>query len=334
MEVKEFLQKLVNRENLSAEEAEAMMDAKMKNLYTPAQVAALLVALKMKGESIEEISSFAKVMRKNAVRINPKVKMLVDTCGTGGDFFSTFNISTASAFVVAGAGISVAKHGNKSISSKCGSADVIEAFGGKMLLPLQVERCIEEIGIGFMFAPFFHPAMKNVAPIRKELGIRTVFNILGPLTNPANANVQLIGVYDPLLTEIIAQTLNLLGTEHALVVHSEGMDEIGLGKTKISELKNGKIENYILDASEFGFVKNEIPRVNSDLESAEIIKNVLNGKKSGARDVVLLNSAAAIYVGGKAKNINEGIEIAKHSIDSGNAAEKLNQFILFTKSFL
>lgn len=330
----DLLKKLVARENLSSGEAESLMEGMMSGSLTHAQMAAALVALKMKGETREEISAFAKVMRKNAVQINPEPEsesgMLVDTCGTGGDSLDTFNISTAAAFIAAGAGVQVAKHGNRSVSGRSGSADALEQLGAKMLQPPQVERCIEQVGIGFMFAPFFHPAMKNAAPVRKELGIRTVFNILGPLTNPANAQAQVIGVFDPSLTGTFAHVLHSLGTMHALVVHSEGMDEIGLGKTRISELKDGKIENYEIDGKEFGFEKKEIPRVHGKEESAAMIVRVLEGERGAARDVSVLNAAAAIYVGGKAETIAGGAGLAADSIDSGKALEKLNRLVKFT----
>ncbi len=359
----ELLQKLIAGKDLSAEEAESAMDAMMNAKYTAAQTAALLVALRLKGETEDEIAAFAKVMRKNAVQIHPTFgyaegaavgnfsgnsrtsdrmaktgsgkpetpnSKLVDTCGTGGDSSHTFNISTAAAFIAAGAGVKIAKHGNRSISSASGSADVLEQLGAKMLQPQQVEKCIEKVGIGFMFAPFFHPAMKNVGPVRKELGIRTIFNLLGPLTNPANAKAQVLGVFSPSLTERFAKVLHSLGTENALVVHSEGMDEIGLGKTNISELKDGEIKSYELDAKEFGFAKKEIPKCDSKEESAKIILGVLNGEKGAARDISVINAAAAIYAGRNAQTLKDGIGIANESIDSGKAREKLNALVKFT----
>lgn len=328
-----IIKKLTEGKNLASDEAEELMQLMMDGKMAGAQIAGALVALKMKGETEEEISAFAKIMRKNAIQINPKVKggNLVDTCGTGGDRICTFNISTVAAFIAAGAGVNIAKHGNRSVSSKCGSADVLEMLGAKMLEPRHVEDCIENIGIGFMFAPYFHPAMKNVAPVRKELGIRTVFNILGPLANPANAQAQVLGIFDAALTEKIARILDALGLKHALVVHSEGMDEIGLGKTKISELKNGNAETYEINGSDFGLKKREIPKVNSAQESANIIKNILKGKEEGpAREVSALNAAAAIYVAGNADSIGRGLELAFESIDCGMAYEKLEQLIAFS----
>ncbi|VVB98396.1 Anthranilate phosphoribosyltransferase [uncultured archaeon] len=326
----ESLAKLTGKKDLTTQEAEELMDKMMSGQLTGAQAAALLVALKMKGESEDEITAFARVMRRNAVRISPRAQALVDTCGTGGDSSLTFNISTAAAFIAAGAGIPVAKHGNRSVSGKSGSADVLEQLGVRLLQPPEVEKCIDRIGIGFMFAPYFHPAMKNVAQVRKELGIRTVFNILGPLTNPAGASAQLIGVFDPSFTGTFARVLSSLGTNHALIVHSEGMDEIGLGKTTVAELKGGKTSAYELDAGELGFSKSEVPKADSARESSKIILGVLGGEKGPALDVSLLNAAAAIYVGGKTKTIEKGIELARDSVDSGKAGEKLEQLAGFS----
>lgn len=325
-----MLQKMMDGKDLEAEEAEALMRAIMGGGMPDAEIAGVLVALKMKGESVGEISSFAKVMRENAVRISPKVEgALVDTCGTGGDSSNTFNISTTAAFIAAGAGLPIAKHGNKSVSSKSGSADVLEALGGKMLPPEKVEECMERVGFGFMFAPFFHPAMKNVMPARKALGVRTVFNVLGPLTNPAGAGAQVLGVFDGGLRETLAEVLNSLGTERAMVVHSVGMDELGLGKSEVAEVKGGKVESYSLEAGEFGLSSGKVPTCASAEESAAIVKGVLGGEEGSARDVSVLNAAAAIYVGGKAADIREGVEIAAESVDSGKARGKLEEFVRF-----
>lgn len=326
----DILSKLVQGQDLTSKEAECVMQDIMSGNVNPVHASAFLISLKMKGETIEEISAFAKVMRENAVNINPKAGMLVDTCGTGGDSSNSFNISTTAAFVAAGTGVAIAKHGNRSVSSNCGSADVLEELGVRMLEPKQVEKCIEKIGIGFMFAPFFHPAMKNIMPVRKDLGVRTVFNILGPLTNPANAKAQVLGVFDPELTETMASVLASLGTKHALVVHSDGMDEIGLGKTKVSELKQGKVNNYTLDAKKLEVNPGKIPKVSSKKESAELMLEILGGKQQGAaRDIVVLNAAAAIYVSGKADSIEQGLKAAYQSIDSGNAMNKLQELIQF-----
>ena len=327
--------KLTEGKNLSTEEAQSAMEGMISGTFTPAQSAALHVALKMKVETNEEITAFAKIMRKHAVAIHPKAKNtddmgLVDTCGTGGDASFTFNISTAAALIAASAGVKIAKHGNRSISGKSGSADVIEALGIKILQPQQVEKCINECGFGFMFAPYFHPAMKNIMPVRKELGIRTVFNVLGPLTNPAGAQAQLLGVFNVALAPKLAEVLQMLGTKHALVVHSEGMDEIGLGKTNVCELKDGSISTYVIDASEFGMKKRTVPTAQSKEESAAIVLEVLAGKPGAALDVSLLNAAAAIYVSGKAETIKQGLEIAREAVKSGAANKKLEQLRAFT----
>lgn len=321
----------VEGKDLSKELAETSMKEIMSNESSEAQIAALLVALRMKREAPEEIAAFARVMREHCEQINPTVDgTLVDTCGTGGDSRKTFNVSTAAAFVAAGAGVQVAKHGNRSVTSKCGSADVLEELGVNLeLSPEHVEKAIEKIGIGFMFAPKFHSAMKHALPVRKELGIRTIFNVLGPLTNPANAEAQVLGVYEPLLTEKMAQVLGLLGTKHALVVHSDGMDEIGLGRTKISELKNQQAETYYLDEGEFGFEGGTLPAPQTVQESAVVLRDILNGIGGAAQDIVVLNAAAAIYVGGKANTIKEGIELAEDSIASGRAIQKLEGLTRF-----
>jgi anthranilate phosphoribosyltransferase len=325
----ELLQKLTRREDLTPAEAESLMDSMMEGKISDAQKAALLIALKMKGESRDELASFASAMRRHGVHIHPKAQNVVDTCGTGGDGSCTFNVSTAAALIAAGAGVQIAKHGNRAASGKCGSADVLESFGVKLLLPPQVERCIDDIGIGFMFAPYFHPAMKSVAAVRKELGVRTVFNMLGPLANPADAKHQLLGVFSPALTEDYAHVLLALGSERAMVVNSEGMDEIGLGITRISELKGKKITTYDMDASEFGFRKSDIPKANSVQEGAALLKGVLGGAEGAARDVALLNAAAAIYVSGKAETIDAGLRLAEESVDSGKAEEKLKMLADF-----
>jgi len=327
--MKEILQKLTEGKDLDAEEAELAMQRIMKGESNGAEIAGFLVALKMKGETTEEITAFAKVMKENSNSIHPKVELLVDTCGTGGDNSGTFNISTTSAFIAAGAGVPIAKHGNRSVSSKCGSADVLEELGAKMLQPSEVEKCIEDIGIGFMFAPYFHPAMKHVMPARKALGIRTVFNVLGPLTNPAGAQAQVLGVFDESMTEKMAEVLLGLGTKHALVVNGEGTDEIVFGKTKVSELKNGKIETYIIDGKELGFEDKEIPKPESKDDNAKILENVLKGEEGTAKEISILNAAAAIYVGGKAGSIEKGINAAREAVDSGKAYEKLKSFIEF-----
>src|SRR3989338_4779246 len=253
--IQETISKLAEKKNLTGNEAENAMNFIMEGKATTPQIKEFLLGLKSKGETIEEITACAKVMREKSLRIDPDANHLVDTCGTGGDNSGTFNISTAAAFVAAGAGASVAKHGNKSISSKCGSADVLRALGVNIELePLQVKECIEKAGIGFMFAPKFHPAMKYAMDARRELGVRTIFNILGPLTNPAGAKSQLIGVFDPKLMPVMANVLKNLGSRHAMIVNGDGMDEISISsKTDVVELKDGIIENYSINPSEFGF---------------------------------------------------------------------------------
>src|SRR3989339_1318952 len=256
--IKSAIDKAVNRRDLTLSEAEKTLNIIMAGKATSAQIAALLTALRMKGETIDEITGFAKAMRKNAVKISPASRKIVDACGTGGDLSNTFNISTISAIVAAGAGVNIAKHGNRSVSSKCGSADLLEALGVKFdISPQKVEECIDAIGFGFIFAPNFHKAMRFAMPTRREIGISTVFNILGPLTNPANAQAQVLGVFHPDLTEIMAKVLNNLGVKQALVVHGiDGLDEISISeKTKISHLKDGKVENYFIKPEDFGFIR-------------------------------------------------------------------------------
>ncbi len=317
--------KLMRRENLTREEARAAMNGIMSGKSSHVQTAAFLVALQMKGPTREEITALAMEMRSHGVSIRPSREPLVDTCGTGGDSSNTFNISTAAALIAAGANVPIAKHGNRSVSSSCGSADVLEALGVRMLQPEEVESCINRIGIGFMFAPYFHPAMKNVAPVRKELETRTIFNILGPLANPAGASAQVLGVFDPELTEIMARVLLDLGTKRALVVHSEGMDEIGLGCTRVSELLNGQVDTTIIHAADFGIERQPVPKVSSKEESASIIRGVLNGDRGPARAIAALNAAAAIYVAGLAGGIADGLERAFASIDSKAALAKLDE---------
>ncbi|MFH2106640.1 MAG: anthranilate phosphoribosyltransferase [Candidatus Micrarchaeota archaeon] len=330
-----ILQKLAESKDLASKEAEGVMQALIDINVNLIQASAILTALRMKGETIDEITAFAKVMKQNAICIKPNSKFLVDTCGTGGDSLGTFNVSTTAMFVVAGAGCAVAKHGNRATSSSCGSADVLEHLGINInMAPKDVERCIERIGLGFMFAPIFHPAMKNVAPIRKELGIRTIFNILGPLTNPASAPSQIIGVYKPELTKKIAEVARNLGIRRALVVHGSGIDEICLhGTTKVSELVNNTIKTYEIEPKGLGLKRAEIDaiRTNSKQENVQILLDILNGKKSPHREIVLANAGAAIYVSGKAESITEGILLAKESIDSGNAKKKLGELIHFSE---
>jgi anthranilate phosphoribosyltransferase len=293
----------------------------------------------MKGETVQEITAFAMVMRENAIRINPRVNgRTVDTCGTGGDQLKTFNVSTTSALVAAGSGVTIAKHGNRSVTSKCGSADVLEAVGVNLNVPPStVQQAIEHLGIGFMFAPAFHPAMKNAVVPRREIGIRTVFNILGPLTNPANANAQVLGVYDPRLVEPLAKVLQKLGTEEALVVHGlDGLDEIStVGKTKIAWVKDGELVNKEITPQDLHLRQAKSAEISGfDVDqSARLMVNILKGNEeenSGRLQIVLANAAAAILVGGKADDLASGVEEARRSIRNGRAYEKLNALVEFT----
>jgi anthranilate phosphoribosyltransferase len=335
--MKDAIKKIVDRKNLTRDEAALTMDTIMRGEATPSQIAAFIVALRMKGETVDEITGCAEKMREHAINITPEQKNLVDTCGTGGDVSGTFNISTVSAFVVAGAGIPVAKHGNRSVSSKCGSADILEALGVNIEIePKKVEESISKVGIGFIFAPKFHKAMKFAMPSRKEIGIRTVFNILGPLTNPAKAAAQVLGVFNPDLTEMLAKVLGNLGIKQAMVVHGmDGLDEISISnKTKVSELKNGKVKTSFIKPEDFGMKKGKKEDIlgGSINENLKIAFAVLKGEEKGPkRDVVLINAAAAIYVGGKAKNLKEGVKLAAKSIDSGAAYKKVEELINYTK---
>lgn len=333
-----FISKLVDRINLSESEAVEAMNLIMEGNATPAQIGSFVTALRMKGETIEELTGCARVMREKANHITPNVPYSIDTCGTGGDGVHTFNISTAAAFVAAAGGVIVAKHGNRSVSSKCGSADVLEALGLKITItPQQVEESIEKTGFGFMFAPSFHMSMKHAGLPRKEIGIRTVFNMLGPLTNPADVKGQVLGVYDKKLVPVFAQVLQKLGLERALVVHSmDGMDEISISaETYMAELKDGKISDKLIKPEEYGLVYQ--PRENiiggDAAENAEIIKALFKGQKGAKRDVVLLNAAAALIVGKKADDFKTGIKLAAEIIDSGKASAKVEEVARFTNTF-
>ncbi|MFZ2070428.1 MAG: anthranilate phosphoribosyltransferase [Halobacteriota archaeon] len=334
--LEKYLGKVIEGRNLTASEAEAAMRAIMSGDAEVIQTAAFLAALRLKGETEEEIAAFATVMRSMALKLNPKVAKSVDVCGTGGDVIKTFNISTTAAFITACV-VPVAKHGNRSVTSKCGSADVIEELGANLALsPEKIEESIEKIGIGFMFAPRHHQAMKNVIEVRQKLGVRTVFNILGPLTNPANARYQLMGVYDAVATEKIAKVLRILGLKKALVVHGEpGLDEVSIcGKTKIAQLEGGEITTYFIQPDEFG-LNTALPAeiAGSDKKgNAIILKDVLSGKEGGAkRDVVLLNAASAIFAADAAESIEEGFEVAREVLEDGRAANKLDEFIRFAQ---
>ncbi len=327
--IKEAISLLIEKIDLSESEMSDTMREIMEGKATDAQIGAFLTALRLKGETIAEITGAAKVMREKALSIKAPAET-VDTCGTGGDMAHTFNISTTAAIVVAGAGIPVAKHGNRSVSSKCGSADVLQALGVNIeLTPEKVEKSLIKVGFGFLFAPLLHGAMKYAMGPRREIGIRTVFNILGPLTNPAGAKYQILGVYSSDLTETMAKVLGNLGCIHAFVVHGEdGLDEITItGKTKVSELKGGKVENYFIEPEDFGIKTGSIEDLlgGEAKENAEITINILKGEKGPKRDIVLLNASAAIVASGKVKDLKEGIAIAERSIDSGAALRKLEE---------
>lgn len=337
MEIRQAIDRLVNRIDLSEAETIEVMNQIMTGEATPLQVAAILTALRMKGETVDEITGAARVMREKAHRVNVGTKTVLDTCGTGGDQKGTFNISTTSALVLAGAGVNVAKHGNRSVSSLSGSADVLGALGVKVDAPKErVEQCIAKIGIGFLFAPLLHEAMKYAVQPRRDIGIRTIFNILGPLTNPAMATHQLIGIYSGALVGVVAHVLDNLGSVRAMVVHGlEGLDEISLcGPTKVAELRCGEVKEYTVEPEQFGFKAcrlEELHGGNPD-ESAAIVRGVLESKKGPPRDVVLLNSGAALYVSGTAATIQDGIRLAAETIDSGKARQKLAQLVEMTNA--
>lgn len=335
--IRETIAKLVERNNLGQEEAEAVMGEIMRGEASPSQIAAFLTALRMKGETVEEIAGCAKAMRAHSLKVETRRTLVVDTCGTGGDGSNTFNISTITAFAVAGAGLSVAKHGNRSVSSHCGSADLLEALGVKIdLAPEQIARCLDEIGIGFLFAPRLHPAMKHAATPRREMGLRTIFNLLGPLTNPASASIQLLGVYSPHLTDPIAKVLYLLGTSRVMVVHgADGIDELSTtGSNKVTELRNGEIKTYFLNPHQMGLPLTELLQLKGGTpeENAEIARRLLQGEKGPRRDVVLLNAAATLVIAGKAADFGSGLAEAAESIDSGAAWQKLEQLIQLSQS--
>ncbi|MEE9332009.1 MAG: anthranilate phosphoribosyltransferase [Methylophilaceae bacterium] len=330
---KDVLNQLLNAQDLSHDQMLAVMQQVMGGELTTAQIAALLIALRTKGETVDEIAAAAAVMRKLSTKVVIKdATHLVDTCGTGGDGIQTFNVSTVSAFVAAAAGAKVAKHGGRSVSSTCGSADVLEVLGVDVnKTPDEVASSVNEIGIGFMFAPNHHSAMKHAAPVRKELGVRTIFNLLGPLTNPASARRQVMGVFDKALTGKLAQVLHKLGSEHVLVVHgADGMDEISFtGDSYIAELKDGKVSEYTVNPKQFGLVVHQLKdiQIQNAEESKAMIMDVLNGEKGAPRDIVLLNAGAAIYAAGIASTLAAGIEKAAQMIDNGAALAKLNALI-------
>ena len=333
MVFKDVLSQLLERQDLTQDTMLAVMRQVMSGELTSAQIAAFLIALRAKGETVDEIAAAAMVMRELSTKVAIQdTEHLIDTCGTGGDGIQTFNVSTVCAFVAAAAGAKVAKHGGRSVSSTCGSADVLEALGVNVnQSPEQVAASVNEIGIGFMFAPNHHSAMKHAAPVRRELGIRTLFNLLGPMTNPATARRQVMGVFDKSLTGKLAKVLQKLGSEHVLVVHgADGMDEISFtGDTFVAELKNGQVTEYVLNPAQFGLATHQLKeiQIKDAAESKAMILDVLNGKKGAARDIVLMNAGAAIYVSGQAASLQAGIDKAAAVIDSGAALEKLNQLI-------
>jgi anthranilate phosphoribosyltransferase len=338
-----------HRQSLTREQARQVMTEVLTGECTDAQIAALLVALHMKGETVEEIVGFAEAIQAAATPLdihrNSTVDVsgterdaLVDTCGTGGDTSGTFNISTATAFVVAGAGVRVAKHGNRSVTSNCGSADVMEALGVNITQPpTRIAACLEEVGIAFLFAPAMHSAMKYVQPARRELRLRTVFNLLGPLTNPARASAQVVGVYSSDLVEKLAQVLSMLGLRRAMVVHgNDGLDEITItDATRIAEVRESKVRSYEVTPEEFGFRRAPLAAIEGGdaAQNAGIIRNILSGEKSPRRDIVLLNAAAALVTARKAEHLAEALPLAADAVDSGAAAAKLQALVRFTKRY-
>ncbi|HEC13027.1 MAG TPA: anthranilate phosphoribosyltransferase [Acidiferrobacteraceae bacterium] len=338
MDMQAAIQSVVDDKDLSADDMRAVMRTIMTGDATPAQIGGFLIGLRMKGETIDEIAAAAEVMRELSAKVEVDGPHLVDTCGTGGDASGSFNVSTASAFVVAAAGGKVAKHGNRSVSSKCGSADVLEAAGVKLdITAEQVAACVNQIGVGFMFAPMHHSAMKHAIGPRREMAVRTIFNVLGPLTNPASTPSQVIGVFSADLTEPLAQVLAQLGSDHVLVVHADdGMDEISIGaQTRVSELKEGRVSTYNIKPEGFGMQQTDTAqiRVNDAAQSLAMIKGVFNNEVGPARDIVALNAGAAIYAAGLADSLVDGVAKAQDAIASGNAMEKLDALVELSNSF-
>ena len=350
IKIKEAISKVVGGKDLTEFEMIHVMEDIISGRASPAQIGAFITALRMKGETVDEIAGAAKVIRAKAKKVRVKNRLvsidrdeinideetILDTCGTGGDGTNTFNVSTVTAFVVAGGGVKVAKHGNRAVSSRCGSADVLEHLGVKLDINVSaVEQCIQEIGIGFLYAPLYHGAMKYVAGPRQEIGLRTIFNLLGPLTNPADATVQVLGVYSPDLTEKIARVLGRLGTREAFVVCGKGtFDEISIcGPTRVSHLKGGDVENFEVVPEEFGFTRADPETIKGGnaRQNALIIREILDGEPGPRQNMVLLNAAAAFVAAGLDNDFSAGIERAKDSIDSGKAKEKLNSLVRFTQ---
>lgn len=334
--IKEAIDKVARRIDLSESQTREVFGEIMSGKATPAQIGAFITALRMKGETIEEITGAARVMREKSLKVRAGTEeTIIDTCGTGGSGADTLNISTAAAFVIAGCGLRVAKHGNRSASSRCGSADVLEALGVNIDAgPRVVKECIRRIGIGFLYAPLFHNAMKYAAQPRREIGIRTIFNLLGPLSNPAGAAVQIIGVYNAALTETLAEVLKKLRTRRALVVHGmDKLDEITItGRTKVAELNKGKMKTYYITPEDFGLKRANIKDIKGGAaeENARILLSILEGRKGPGRDVVLMNASAALVIGGKAKDFKHGVMLAADSIDCGMALDKLKRLIAMT----
>jgi anthranilate phosphoribosyltransferase len=334
---RELIEKLLRQEDLTTSEAADAMAAIMRGEAAPAQIAGLLVGLSMKGERPSELVGFARAMRQEAVKLSQAAGEVFDTCGTGGDRSGSFNISTAAAIVLAASGVRVAKHGNRSVSSRCGSADVLEALGLQISAPPGVvERCLHDTGIAFFFAPTFHPAMRHAGQARRDLGVRTAFNLLGPLTNPASPTRQIVGVPRPELTELLARALLLLGAERAWVVHgADGLDELSTtGHTKVSECRDGSVQTFYVHPSEYGLAKASLDTLlGGDAQvNAAIIRDVLDGRAGPARDVVLLNAGAALFIAGRAASVREGIARGADAIDSGRAKQVLQQLVAVSQS--
>jgi anthranilate phosphoribosyltransferase len=330
--IREIIHRLAAHHDLTKQESYDTMNEIMSGSATEAQIAAFLMGLRLKGETVEEIAGCAKSMREKAVPIHTQRGSVIDTCGTGGDGSGTFNISTCAAIIASAAGAVVAKHGNRAVSSQAGSADVLKELGVNLeVTPARTSAILDKIGITFLFAPQLHGAMKFAVPVRRDMGIRTIFNVLGPLTNPAGAQRQVVGVFDASLTKVLAEVLKDLGSEHALVVHGEGgIDEFStLGTSNVSELRDGQVKSYVVRAEDFGIPKASSSdlRGGDSKRNAEIIKGVLNGTKGPARDIAVLNASAAIFVAGKASDLDDGVSKAKEAIDNGSAAAKLEQWI-------
>ena len=332
--IRDTLENLLRQRDLTREEASALMDAIVSGELTDAQIAAVIVALRAKGETVDEIAGFVSSLREKVIRVTTSHDGLVDTCGTGGDGTRTFNISTAAALVAAGAGVRIAKHGNRALSSQCGSSDVLEALGIHTVAPERVADVIDRAGIGFMFAPAHHPALKHAATARKELGVRTVFNLLGPMANPAFVRRQLVGVFDPALTETVAQVLQSLGSERVFVVHGgDGSDEVTVaGETRVTSLHDGRIETFMFSPESWGFRAPMRANCSGErrVENAESISSILDGAKGPRRDAVVLNAGFVIAVAGRAESIQEGVTLAAESIDSGRARVVLDNLRTIT----